>query len=127
MTCIYQLQDKQGQWVQGFDEVAGIITDFYTDLLGKQESHRCHMNPQALQYGHTLSLEQQIKLCQPFSDLEIKQALSPFQTASHQGQMALTVGSTKPVGSTQAPQSVKQFRNFSGQETCQVFMEILSW
>ena len=75
MTCIYQLQDKQGQWVQGFDEVAGIITDFYTDLLGKQESHRCQMNSQALQYGHTLSIEQQIKLCQPFSDLEIKQAL----------------------------------------------------
>jgi len=46
MTCIYQLQDKQGQWVQGFDEVAGIITDFYTDLLGKQESHRCQVNPQ---------------------------------------------------------------------------------
>jgi len=36
MTCIYRLQDKQGQWVQGFDEVAGIITDFYTDLLGNQ-------------------------------------------------------------------------------------------
>ena len=75
MTCIYQLKDKQGQWVQGFDKVADIITDFYKDLLGKHISQRCHINPQVLQHGNTLSLEQQIKLCQPFHDHEIKQAL----------------------------------------------------
>jgi len=38
MTCIHQLKDKQGQWVQGFDEVTDILTDFYTDLLGKKGS-----------------------------------------------------------------------------------------
>ena len=35
MISIYQLKDKQGQWVEGFEAVADIITAFYKDLLGK--------------------------------------------------------------------------------------------
>ena len=33
MTSIFQLKDKQDQWVEGFDAVAVTITDFYKDLL----------------------------------------------------------------------------------------------
>jgi len=126
MTSIYQLKDKQGQWVQGFDEVADIITNFYIDLLEKHDSQRYQVNPQALQYGHTLSLEQQIKLCQPFKDLEIKQVSSPFQTSNHQGHMVLTVDSTKLAGSTLALWYVKQSRNSSEKGKRQVFRVKLS-
>ncbi|KAJ8424910.1 hypothetical protein Cgig2_001553 [Carnegiea gigantea] len=75
MTCIYQLKDKHSQWVQGFDAVADIITEYYTDLLGRKGTQRHQVQPQAVQYGHTLTLEQQINLCKPFTDQEIKQAL----------------------------------------------------
>ena len=57
MRSIYQLKDKQGQWVEGFEAVADIITAFYKDLPGKQESQRCQIDPQVTEYGHTLSLE----------------------------------------------------------------------
>jgi len=59
--------------------VVDIITVFYKDLQGKQDSQRCQVDPHVLKYGHTLSLEQQIKLCQPFKDSEIKQALFSIQ------------------------------------------------
>ena len=75
MTCIYQLKNKQGQWVQGFDKVTDIMTDYYTELLGKKGTQRNHIDPHVTQYGNTLSLEQQITLCQPFKDTEIKQAI----------------------------------------------------
>ncbi|KAJ8422037.1 hypothetical protein Cgig2_027268 [Carnegiea gigantea] len=75
MTCIYQLKDKHSQWVQGFNAVADIITEYYTDLLGRKGTQRHQVQPQAVQYGHTLTLEQQINLCKPFTDQEIKQAL----------------------------------------------------
>jgi len=35
MTNIYQLKDKHDNWVEGFEEVAVTITDFYMGLLGQ--------------------------------------------------------------------------------------------
>ena len=75
MTSIYQLQDKHGQWVEGFEVVADIITDFYKDLLGKHDPQRSQLDPRVIEYGHTLSLDQQINLCQPFKETDIRQAL----------------------------------------------------
>ena len=72
MTSIYQLKGKHGQLVEGFEVVADTITDFYKDLLGKHDSQRSQDDPQVTEYGQTLSLEQQINLCQPFKETEIK-------------------------------------------------------
>ena len=73
MTCIFQ--PKHDQWVEVFDAVADTITAFYKDLMGQQESQRSQVDPQVTDFGYALSLEQQINLCQPFKEIEIKQAL----------------------------------------------------
>ena len=117
MTSIYQLKDKQGQWVRGFDEVADIMTDFYTDLLGRHDSQRCHIDPQVTQYGHTLSLEQQIKLCQSFKDNEIKQALFSIPDFKSPGPDGFNSG-FKLAGSRQAQWFLKQSRNSSAKGNC---------
>ena len=39
LQCIYQVKDKNDQWVEGFDKVADIMTDFYHNVLGRQEQH----------------------------------------------------------------------------------------
>ena len=75
LTNIHQLKDKDDNWVEGFEEVVVTITDFYKGLLGQQESQRIHIDPHVIAYGHTLSIEQQISLCKPFKEIEIKQAL----------------------------------------------------
>ncbi|KAJ8419833.1 LOW QUALITY PROTEIN: hypothetical protein Cgig2_030510 [Carnegiea gigantea] len=75
MQCIYQITDRNDQWVEGFDRVAEIMTGFYHDLLGRQEQHRSRIDLEVIGLGHTLNLDQQMRLCQPFNDNEIKQAL----------------------------------------------------
>lgn len=75
MTSIFQLKDKNDQWVEGFDAVADTITDFYKGLLGQRESQRSQVDPQVTEFGQTLSLEQEINLYQLFKETEIKQAL----------------------------------------------------
>ena len=61
--------------MEGFDRVAEIMTDFNHNLLGRQEQHRSPIDMEVIGLGHTLNLDQQMRLCQPFNDSEIKQAV----------------------------------------------------
>ena len=61
--------------------MADIMTDFYQNLLGKQEQYRSPINMDVIGLGHTLTQEQQLRLCQPFNKSEIKQAI--FSIPSH--------------------------------------------
>jgi len=81
LQSIYQIKDSNDQWVEGFDRVADIMTDFYHNLLGEQEQHISTIEKEIIHLGHTLSPEQQLKLCQPFTDNDIKQAL--FSIPNH--------------------------------------------
>jgi len=72
MTSIYTMRDHTDQWVEGFEEVAEVMTNFYQDLLGEKEHHRSKVDHQVISQGHCLSIDQQIQLCQPFTDSEIK-------------------------------------------------------
>jgi len=51
------------------------MTTFYQGLLGKKEHYRTMIDHQVLNQGKYLSIEQQIQLCHPFTDNDIKQAL----------------------------------------------------
>ena len=75
MTSIYTMRDQNDQWMEGFDVVADVMTGYYKDLLGKKEHYRTQVDQQVIRQGHYLSIEQQIQLCKPFNDSEIKQAM----------------------------------------------------
>ncbi|KAJ8438353.1 hypothetical protein Cgig2_015280 [Carnegiea gigantea] len=55
-TYILSIQDDQGHTRQGFSEV----------------KHVMQLDPQVIVTGNTLTVEQQLKLCTPFTDQEIK-------------------------------------------------------
>ena len=44
MTCIYTLRDHNDQRVEGFDNVAEVMTTFYQGLLGEKEHHRTRID-----------------------------------------------------------------------------------
>ena len=48
MTCIYTLRDHNDQWVEGFENVAKVMTTFYQGLLGEKENHRTRIDHQVL-------------------------------------------------------------------------------
>ncbi|KAJ8422866.1 hypothetical protein Cgig2_031643 [Carnegiea gigantea] len=56
MTCIYTLRDHNDNWVEGFEEVAEV-------------------DHQVISQGKCLNIDQQIQLCQPFTNCDIKQEL----------------------------------------------------
>ena len=72
MTCIFQIQDPNGHRVEGFKEVAKVMTNFYKDLLGRTEFQRSNVDPRVIEAGSCLSLEHQVSLCKPFTNNEIK-------------------------------------------------------
>ncbi|KAJ8446301.1 hypothetical protein Cgig2_005832 [Carnegiea gigantea] len=57
------------------------MVNFYYQLLGTEELHRLAINKDVIARGHILSREQQLSLCKPFSDHEIKTAL--FSIPNH--------------------------------------------
>ncbi|KAJ8421818.1 hypothetical protein Cgig2_023811 [Carnegiea gigantea] len=74
-TYIYSLKDQNGEKKEGFDEVAKIISSFYSNLLGKQLILRSNLNVEAIRKGPVLTTEQQLKLCSQFTDQEFKNAM----------------------------------------------------
>ena len=48
MTSIYTLRDHTNQWVEGFEEVAEVMTNFYQDLLGKKEQRGSKVDHQVI-------------------------------------------------------------------------------
>ncbi|KAJ8420710.1 hypothetical protein Cgig2_031547 [Carnegiea gigantea] len=90
------IMDRNDQWVEGFDRVVEIMTGFYQDILGRQEQHRSPIDLQMI--GQTLNIDQQMRLCQPFIDNDIKQALFSIPSFKSQDQMDLIVAFIRPVG-----------------------------
>ena len=60
---------------QGFPVVDIILQNHYCGLLGEQEIQRCSIVPQVMSLGNTLTIDQQLTLCAPFSESEIKDAM----------------------------------------------------
>lgn len=75
-SYIYELQDEQGNVNQGFPAVATIMQKYYKGLLGEHDIQRCSIDPQVMCMGNTLTIAQQLSLCAPFSESDIKVAMS---------------------------------------------------
>jgi len=71
-TYILSIQDDHEHTRQGFTEVKEVMHTYYKALLGKQFLNRSQIDPQVIGMGHILTVEQQLKLCAPFTDQEIK-------------------------------------------------------
>jgi len=80
-TSIYAIRNQQDQWVEGFEAVTEVLTDFYKAFLGTKDSYKIPIDQQVIKQRPCLSIEQQHQLCQPFSDSEIKQAI--FSIPNH--------------------------------------------
>ncbi|KAJ8419453.1 hypothetical protein Cgig2_030899 [Carnegiea gigantea] len=69
-------RDSNGDPVENFEQVDEMMVKFYRSLLGTHINHRTPLRKEVLEAGPMLSLEQQVGLCRPFTDQEIKSA--PF-------------------------------------------------
>jgi len=48
---------------------------YYMTLLGEQVSQRRQIDPQVITMGNVLTIEQQLALCVPFTEQDIKTAI----------------------------------------------------
>ncbi|KAJ8421919.1 hypothetical protein Cgig2_025305 [Carnegiea gigantea] len=95
LTSIFYIKDQHDQRVEGFEAVSRVMTIYYKRLLGEMDHHRTHVDQHVIELGHCLNIEQQIQLCLPFTDSNVKNVLFSFQLTNDQAQMAITVGSIK--------------------------------
>ncbi|KAJ8422634.1 hypothetical protein Cgig2_028505 [Carnegiea gigantea] len=80
-TYIYSIHDASDNEVEGFDLVGDVLFSYYRDHLGKASMRRAPLDPATIAQGATLSMEQQLELCMPFSDNDIKEAM--FDIPNH--------------------------------------------
>ena len=71
-TYIHSIQDDQGQTRQGFKEVKEVMHQYYKGFLENHLTERQQIYPNVIAKGNTLTVEQQMSLCTPFIDEEIK-------------------------------------------------------
>ena len=105
-TYIYSLLDASGNEVEGFDLVGDAIYSFYRNHLGQASMRRTHIEPDTIAQGAILSMEQQLDLCQPFSDKDIKEAMFDIPNHKSPGPDGFSSGFFKSSWSTTGPIAV---------------------
>ncbi|KAJ8420942.1 hypothetical protein Cgig2_002022 [Carnegiea gigantea] len=84
-TSIYYIKDQHEKRVEGFEAVSKFMTNYYKKLLGENDHHRTHIDIQVINMGECLNLEQQMQLCKPFTDADIKKVLFSIPTYKSPG------------------------------------------
>ncbi|KAJ8422553.1 hypothetical protein Cgig2_033476 [Carnegiea gigantea] len=74
-TRYFLVKIKKRQTRQDFIKVKEVMQAYHQSLLGNQTLNRTQLDPQVIGKGNTLTVEQQLKLCAPFTDKEIKTAM----------------------------------------------------
>ena len=74
-SYVYAIKDEQGRVVEGFEDVAQLITNYYQKLLGAQQIDRISLNRTIMGNEHVLLVEQQLSLLAPFFAKDIKDAI----------------------------------------------------
>ena len=70
----YSINNAQGNIVNGFDEVAKVLTNFYKELLEEQTEERTPILQSIIDQGPVLSTELQLALCKTITNQERKEA-----------------------------------------------------
>ena len=60
LTCIYHIEDMNGERFEGFNEVSNVLTNYYKGMLGCTETHRSSIDMQIIAKGNTLNVDQQL-------------------------------------------------------------------
>jgi len=72
---VYSIANDRGDKVEGFTEVAQVMIDYYNKLLGEQRTSKIAIDQEVIQQGLEMTIEQQLKISKPFTDLEINEAM----------------------------------------------------
>ncbi|KAJ8430456.1 hypothetical protein Cgig2_030112 [Carnegiea gigantea] len=97
-TYIYSIHDASDNEVEGFDLVGDVLFSYYRDHLGKASMRRAPLDPATIEQGATLSMEQQLELCMPFSDNDIKEAMFDIPNHKSPGPDSFSSGHKGMVG-----------------------------
>jgi len=80
-TYVYSLEDGKGHTQYGFHNVACILHEYYSSLLGPSTQSTTPIDPSFIHLGRCLTPEQQHGLCAPFTDSDIRDAT--YSIANH--------------------------------------------
>ena len=111
-TYIFSIHDSIGTEVEGFDQVGEVLLAYYTDLLGNSPSRRHSVDDSIISQGNVLSQEQQIDLCKPFTDTDIKEAIFSIPNHKSPGPDGFSSGFFKSTWSTTGPMVCALVRHF---------------
>ena len=78
--------------MEGFDNVGHTMFKFYKDLLGAQPATRTPLDMEVISHGSVLISEQQIYLCKPFTNKDIKEAIWSIPNPMSPGPDGLSSG-----------------------------------
>ena len=111
-TYIYSLKDDTGTTVEGFDAVGRVMVKFYISLMGTNTHHRAPLSMGVVNIGPLLTTDQQVALCKPFTDQEIKSAIFSIPNHKSPGPDGYSSGFFKHTWSQIGPmvcEAVKEF------------------
>jgi mannosylglycoprotein endo-beta-mannosidase len=72
--------EKDGVVIEGDDSLLQHATDYYTNLFGPEDDHDIHIDPDLWSELSQVSIDENVELCKPFSENEIKNALFQMET-----------------------------------------------
>ena len=98
--------------VEGFDDVAKVIVDYYQGLLGEQPIVREQVDLNVTQIGAVLIVKQQFLLTAPFSDLEIKEAIWSIPSIKFSGPDGFSSNFFKKAWNIISPQVCAAIQDF---------------
>jgi len=81
--------------VEGFGEVGKLMHNYYKSLLGNQCISREGIKQEIIQQGNVRTPQQQIDMCKPFSEKEIKEAIFLIPNFKSPGPDGLNSGFSK--------------------------------
>ena len=71
--------------MEGFENVGKVMLSYYQNLWGIQHTNKSPVEMSIINQELVLSIEQQVKLCQPFTTADIKEAIHSIPTHKSPG------------------------------------------
>ncbi|XP_049398963.1 uncharacterized protein LOC125862883 [Solanum stenotomum] len=80
-----QLKDESGQWQTDQANIAQIFLNYYKKLLGEKTTSKIQAQRVVLQNGNVLGINHQMKLIEPFTEVDVKQAMFKIDNTKSPG------------------------------------------
>ncbi|OIS98432.1 hypothetical protein A4A49_60914, partial [Nicotiana attenuata] len=83
--AITQVQDKYREVQTDQESIAGIMVDFYKELLGKKENQRTKTFNDFLRNGNVLTISQQLDMLKPYTEKDVKKIMFSIDKNKNSG------------------------------------------